>query len=131
MQEDNQQTEIRETVTRDGDTNVQRQTVERKSNTSGVVLAQRIVWFIVGVISAILAIRFVLLLLGASREAGFTDFVYSLSAPFVAPFIGIFGEPVYGESVLEIASILAIVIYLLIALAIVKLLTIARPKDEI
>lgn len=131
MQEDNQQTEIRETVTRDGDTSVQRQTVERKSNTSGVVLAQRIVWFIVGVISAILAIRFVLLLLGASREAGFTDFVYSLSAPFVAPFIGIFGEPVYGESVLEVASILAIVIYLLVALAIVKLLTIARPKDEI
>lgn len=131
MQEDDQQTEIRETVTRDGDTSVQRQTVERKSNTSGVVLAQRIVWFIVGVISAILAIRFALLLLGASREAGFTDFVYSLSAPFVAPFIGIFGEPVYGESVLEVASILAIVIYLLVALAIVKLLTIARPKDEI
>lgn len=131
MQEDTQETEVRETTTRDGDTTVQRQTVARREETPGVVVAQRVVWFIAGLISIIIALRFVFLLLGANRGADFTDFVYSLSAPFVGPFVGIFGEPTYGTSVFEVSSLLAIVIYLLIAWGIAKLFTIARPKDEV
>ena len=73
----------------------------------------------------------VFLLLGANRDAGFTDFLYSVSGIFVAPFTGMFGEPTYGTALFEISSILAIVIYLLIAWGIVKLFTITRPKDEI
>lgn len=131
MQQDTQETEVRETTTQDGDTTTRRQTVARREEISGVVVLQRVVWFIAGLISVIIALRFVLLLLGANRGAGFTDFVYSLSAPFVAPFVGIFGEPAYGTSVFEVSSLLAIAIYLLVAWGIAKLFTIARPKDEI
>lgn len=131
MQEDRQETEVRESVTQNGDTTVQRQTVARTEHTSGIVLAQRVVWFIAGLISIIIALRFVFLLLGANRDAGFTDFLYSVSGIFVAPFTGMFGEPTYGTALFEISSILAIVIYLLIAWGIVKLFTITRPKDEI
>lgn len=130
MQEDTRETEVRETVTQDGNTTVQRQVASERSQTSGVVVAQRIVWLIVGIINVIIALRFVFLLLGANRGASFTDFIYSLSAPFVAPFVGIFGEPVYGKSVFEVSSVLAIVIYLLIGWGIAKLLTITRPQDE-
>ena len=126
-----QETEVRETTTQDGNTTVQRQTVAQREQTSGVVVVQRVVWFIAGLISVIIALRFILLLLAANRGAGFTDFIYSLSAPFVAPFVGIFGEPTYGTSVFEVSSLLAIVIYLLIAWGIAKLFTIARPKDEV
>lgn len=131
MQQDVQETEVRETTTQDGNATVQRQAVTQRKHMSGIVLAQRILWFIVGLINVIVAIRFVLLLLGANREAGFTDFIYSLSAPFVAPFVGIFGEPTYGRVVFEVSSILAIVIYSLVAWGIVKLLTIARPHQEV
>ena len=131
MQQDMQETEVRETTTRDDDTTVQRQTVARQEQTPGVVVVQRIVWFVAGLISVIIALRFVFLLLGANRGADFTDFIYSLSAPFVAPFVGIFGEPAYGTSVFEVSSLLAIAIYLLIAWGIAKLFTISRPKDEI
>ena len=131
MQDDTQQTEVRETVSRDGGTSVQQQTVTRSNKMSSVVLVQRIVWFIVGVINTLIALRFVLLLLGANRGADFTDFIYTMSAPFVAPFVGIFGEPTYGQSVFEVSSLLAIVIYALIGLGIAKLLTLARPQDEI
>lgn len=131
MQDDTQETEVRETITDGGNATVQRQTVARKSQVSGIVVAQRIVWFVVGFINVIIALRFIFLLLGANRGAGFTDFIYSASALFVAPFVGIFGEPVYGESVFEVSSILAIVIYLLIGWGIAKLLTVARPRDEI
>ena len=130
MQED-KQTEVRETTSQVGDTSVARQSVSTKVQTSGVVVAQRIVWFVAGLISIIIAIRFVLLLLGANQAAGFTDFIYSLSGAFVAPFVGIFGEPTYGASVFEVSSLLAIVVYLLIALGIAKLLTIGRPREEV
>ncbi len=131
MQEDQQTTEVRETATQAGDTSVQRQTVRQTTQISGAVVAQRVVWFIVGVIVVLIGLRFVLLLLGANNAAGFTDFVYSLSGAFVSPFIGIFGEPSYGKSVFEISSLLAIVVYLLIGWGIAKLLTINRPSQEV
>lgn len=131
MQPDTQETEVRETNTQSGDTSITKQVVTRQEHTPGVVIAQRIVWFIVGVVSAIIALRFILLLLGANQGAGFTDFIYTLSAPLVAPFVGIFGEPVYGTSVVEISSVLAIVVYLLIGWGIAKLFTLGRPKDEV
>lgn len=132
MQEDQQETtEVRETNVQSGDTNVQRQTVTKSTQTSGVVVAQRIIWFFVGVIVALLALRFILLLLAANRDAGFVDFVYTVSSLFVAPFVGIFGEPTYGQSVLEVSSILAVVIYTLIGWGLVKLLTLTRPHEEV
>lgn len=131
MQDEMQETEVRETTVQDDNTTVQRQSVARNTQVSGIVVAQRVVWFIIGLINIIIALRFVFLLLGANRGAGFTDFIYSVSAPFVSPFVGIFGEPVYGQSVFEISSILAIVIYTLIGWGIAKLLTLSRPQDEI
>lgn len=131
MQPDMQETEVRETTSQDGKTTVQRQQVAHVQHTPGVIVAQRVVWFIAGLMSIIIALRFVLLLLGANQGAGFTDFVYSLSAPLVAPFVGIFGEPSYSVSVFEISSLLAIAVYILIAWGIAKLITLASPHNEI
>lgn len=131
MQDDMQETEVRETTVQDGNITVQRQSVASNSQVSPIVVMQRIVWFVIGLINVIITLRFIFLLLGANQGAGFTDFVYSVSAPLVAPFVGIFGEPVYGESVFEISSLLAIVIYTLIGWGIAKLLTLARPQYEI
>lgn len=107
------------------------QTTTRSAQTPGVVVFQRIVWFIVGVINALIAIRFVLLLLGANRSAGFVDFIYGVTSVLVAPFTGIFGEPTYGKFMFDISSLLAIIIYSLIALGIVKLVTLSRPHQEV
>ncbi len=131
MQEDRQETEIRESTSRVGGTSVDRQTVSQKVQVPGVVIAQRLVWFIVGAVSVVIALRFVLLLLGANQAAGFTDFIYGLSGVFVAPFIGILGEPTYGTSVFEISSLLAIAVYMLIGWGIAKLLTIGRARETV
>ena len=82
-------------------------------------------------IDVLIAIRFVLLLLGANQSAGFVDFIYGFTGALVAPFVGIFGEPVYGHLLFEWSSVLAVVIYTLIAWAIVKLITLTRPQEEI
>lgn len=98
-----------------------------RSSTSGALIAKRVVYYLAGVIIALLALRFVFLLLGANRGSGFVDFLYDVSAVFVAPFNGIFGEPTFGASYVETSSIVAIVVYAIIALGIGKLLTLNRP----
>lgn len=130
MQDEQRTTEVRQTDEQVGDTRVQRETTQATTTVSGMVMLQRVIWFITGVILIIIALRFVLLLLGANRDAGFTDFIYNLSGVFVSPFVGIFGEPTYGSSVFEIASLLAIVVFALVGWGIGKLLTISRPQVE-
>jgi uncharacterized protein YggT (Ycf19 family) len=86
--------------------------------------AERVVWFITGLIVALVAIRFVMKLLGASLASAFTGFLYGLTEPLVAPFRGIF--PAGGQSgyVFEPSSLVAIVIYALIGWGIVALIRI-------
>ena len=75
----------------------------------------QLVYFIVGVIVALLGIRFVLQLLGASEASGFVNLIYRLTEPLVAPFYGIFQTTVaYGAARLELESLVAMIVYLLI-----------------
>lgn len=132
MEEERKTTEVQQTDTQVDGANVQRQTVSRTATqVSGVVMAQRIVWFIIGLINILIAIRFTLLLLGANNDAGFVEFIYTITNVLVAPFIGIFGAPTIGVSVFEISSLLAILIYSLIGWGIAKLITLSRPREEV
>ncbi|MES2876671.1 MAG: YggT family protein [Patescibacteria group bacterium] len=92
-------------------------------------LAKRIVYYIGGFIMALIALRFLFLLLGANRGSGFVDFLYGFSGIFVAPFAGIFGEPTFGVSYVEVSSIVAIVVYALLMVGIGKLFTLNRPVN--
>lgn len=113
--------EVRTTTT---DEPVRESTV--RTRPSGGTLGKRIVYYIGGVILALIALRFLFLLLGANRGSGFVDFIYDLSGIFVAPFVGIFGEPTFGVSYVETSSIVAFVIYGLITVGIGKLFTLNR-----
>ena len=126
-----QETEVRETTSNSGDSTVKKQRVSHTEYTPGVVIAQRVIWFIAGLFSVIIALRFIFLLLGANQGAWFTDLVYGLSTPLVSPFLGICGAPTYGVAVFEVSSLLAIAIYSLIAWGLAKLVTLTRPHDEI
>ena len=131
MQEDRQSTEIRETNEQVGNTTVQRQSVEKKTAVSGVIIAQRVIYYVGGVIVALLALRFLLQLLGANQDSGFVEFVYGLTAVFVAPFFGIFGEPTFGQSHFETSTVIAVVVYSLITIGIAKLISLSRPHEEV
>jgi uncharacterized protein YggT (Ycf19 family) len=87
-----------------------------------------------GLIAILIAIRVVLKLLAANTASGFTQFIYNISGPFVAPFHGIFGTPSADNgAVLEVSSILAIAIYLLVGWLIMRLLqlVIDRPTNGV
>src|SRR3954464_7089333 len=70
----------------------------------------RLVWFIVGLMAALLVIRFGLLAAGANESAGFAQLIYGLTGWMVAPFKGIFGSPwtypgAAGTGVLEFEAL--------------------------
>jgi hypothetical protein len=91
----------------------------------------RVVWFVFGVIEVLIAIRFVLLLLGANAEAGFVRLIYAVSSVFMAPFIAIFKtQRVASGAVFEWSALVAIAIYALVAWGLVQLIRAVGPRDH-
>ena len=82
----------------------------------------QIVWYVLGVIEALLAFRFVLKLLAANPSAGFSSFIYTITQPLAGPFLSVFRISRVEGSTLEWATLLAMFVYWLIALGLIKLL---------
>ena len=82
----------------------------------------QLVWLVAGIVESLIGIRFVLKLLAANPNAGFAQLIYGLTAPFLWPFVGLTVTPSVGGSVLEFWSLIAIVVYALLAWAIVKII---------
>jgi YggT family protein len=81
----------------------------------------RAIYLIFAVIEALLAIRFVLKALGANAEASFAQLIYAVTGPLVAPFVGVFGTPQAASgAVLEVQTLIALVIYALLAWLLVR-----------
>lgn len=59
------------------------------------------IWLATGALDVLLAIRFLLRVLGALIGAGFVQFIYSVTAPLVAPFQGIFNVGARGSDHLQ------------------------------
>lgn len=79
------------------------------------------IYLVFGLIEAVLLIRFVLKALGANAEAGFAQFIYGMTGPLVAPFLGLFGTPQAASgATLELQTLIALVIYALVAWLLAK-----------
>lgn len=131
MDREQRTTEVETTNVPVEDGNVRRETVSTAAATDGRVVAQRVIWYIAGFIITLLVLRFVMFMLGANRESGFVDFIYSISNVFAAPFQGIFPAPVYGEFFFDTASLVAIAVYALVAWGIAKLFTLNSPRTAV
>lgn len=86
----------------------------------------QVVWYILGILEVLLAFRFLLKLFGANPVAGFTSFIYSISSPFAGPFLNVFRITKVEGSVFEWTTLLAMVVYWIIAMAIVQLFLMGR-----
>jgi hypothetical protein len=86
----------------------------------------QIVWYILGLLEAFLAFRFVLKLLGANSTAGFTSFIYGATKLFVAPFLNVFRISKVEGNVFEWTTILAMLVYWLVAWAIIRLFVMGK-----
>jgi hypothetical protein len=106
---------------------VNERTSRVQTSAGSKMTAVNAVWYVFGFIAILLALRFVLKLLGANPENGFVSFIYAISGILSAPFDNIFGvtsaQAGQAQSVFEPSILVAIAIYALIAWGVAKLLT--------
>ena len=86
----------------------------------------QVISYLFGILEVLLAFRFVLKLAGANPGAAFTQFIYSITYPFAAPFLAVFRITVTEGRVFEWTTLLAMIVYWIIEIAIVRLLVMSR-----
>jgi len=98
-----------------------------KSRRSNLKL-RSMVYYVFGILQTLLAFRLIFKLLGANPESTFVSLIYTVSGAFLSPFTGIFrsavNQGIETESVLEPTTIIAMIVYALIAYGIVRLIEI-------
>ncbi len=101
----------------------------RKSSArkSTIYRVHQIIWYVLWIVEAIILTRILLKLLGASMESSFVRFIYELSAPLVAPYIGMFPDSVIEKTIIEWSAITAALVYGIITLAATNLIKLVKP----
>lgn len=125
---------IKETVTSQNESpNTVITTPVRKGATNSQTY-EYLVYYLFGALDVLLAFRLILKLAGASTASYFVNFIYSLSRIFVMPFEGIFRKGftkgIETTSVIEPATLIAIIVYAILAVGIVKLIRISSGEEQ-
>lgn len=93
-----------------------------------------LVYFFFGALEILLIFRLVLKLAGASVSSDFVRFIYGLTGIFILPFEGIFRrgftQGIETTSVFEPATLVAIIVYIVVAWGIVKLVRIFSGEKQ-
>jgi hypothetical protein len=90
----------------------------------------QVVWYLFSFIEALLIFRFLLKLIGANPEAIFTNLIYTLSYPFAAPFLYVVRSTQVSGSVFEWTTLLAMLVYWVVAWGIVRLFVMGKPVSR-
>jgi hypothetical protein len=92
--------------------------------------ATQLIWLFLGILEALLALRFGLKLIGANPESPIAVFIFGVTSLFLFPFAGLTGTPAAGGMVLEISTVIAMVVYALIGWAIERIIWLIfyRPR---
>lgn len=92
--------------------------------------AYQLVFFVLGFVEVLLAVRFILKLFGANPANIFARIIYFLSGILMLPFSGLFG----GSSdvqLFESSTVMAMVIYSLVFWGIAKLILIFKSRPSV
>jgi YggT family protein len=95
--------------------------------------ATQLIWLILGFLEAALALRIVFKLIAVNAANPFAALLYAVTDLFVAPFASLLGAPAAGGMVLEISSLIAMFVYLLIAWALERIVYVLfyRPHGPV
>jgi hypothetical protein len=95
--------------------------------------ATQLIWLLLGLLEAAIALRIIFKLVGVNAANAFATLLYNVTSFFLAPFTSLAGAPSAGRSVLEVSSIIAMVVYLLIAWALERIVYVLfyRPRGPV
>lgn len=93
-----------------------------------------LIYFFFGALETLLAFRLIFKLAGAGMTSAFVSFIYGVTGLFILPFEGIFRraltQGIETTSVLEPATIVALVVYAFVAWGIVRLVRIFSGEQQ-
>jgi len=129
----------KETITTEGNNinpvvNTTTKNTSYKNEATSSQTVEYLIYFLFGTLEILLAFRLVLKLTGASMSSAFVGLIYGLTGVFILPFEGIFrrgfAQGVETTSVLEPSTLVAIIVYAVLAWGIVKLLRILSGEQQ-
>lgn len=122
-----QVTQTTKTITPPIPTAHQQKNYEKKKT---IFRTYQIIWYILGLIEILLTFRVVLKILGANINSPFVSLVYIITDPLALPFSGIFGVTFAGGgSYFEWSTLVAMIVYLLIAYGLIHLMQLMKPAN--
>ena len=125
---------IKETVTNSSNNTqpIVRVPVVTKATNSQTI--EYLIYFFFGLLEVLLAFRLLLKMTGASLSSTFVSLIYGLTGLFIRPFEGIFRRGYVSSagttSILEPSTLVAIIVYALLAWGIVKLVRISSGEQQ-
>jgi hypothetical protein len=126
---------VQESVTTQNDGPKEAVTTETKRIATSSQTVEYLIYFFFGALEILLAFRLVLKLMGASMASGFVGLIYGLTGIFILPFEGIFrrgtAQGIETTSVLEPSTLVAIVVYAILAWGIVVLVRIFSGEKQV
>lgn len=78
----------------------------------------RILWSILAFLEILMILRFILRFIGANPQSGFAMFMYGITGLFVGPFNGLIATPTFEGAPLEVTTLIAMAVYVLVFLGI-------------
>jgi len=126
---------VKESVTTQNEGPKEAVTTETKRVASSSQTVEYLIYFIFGFLEILLTFRLVLKLMGASIASAFVGLIYGLTGIFILPFEGIFrrgtAQGLETTSVLEPSTLVALVVYAVLAWGIVKLVRIFSGEKQV
>jgi hypothetical protein len=119
-------------VVSDGDSGNPVLTTQVKTGASNRETTEYVIYYIFGFLEILLGFRLVLKIVGASLSSGFVRGIYAIAGILTLPFEGIFrrgySTTSQTSSVFEPATLVAMIVYPLLAWGIVKLIKISSGE---
>ncbi|HSX40487.1 MAG TPA: YggT family protein [Candidatus Saccharimonadales bacterium] len=92
-----------------------------------ILRSYQVIWYILIFVEILLGFRMTFKAIGANPFSGFVSLINAITDPLAQPFSGIVRPYISGSSVIEWSTIVAAIVYLLIAFGLVNLFQFIKP----
>ncbi len=107
---------------------------QTQGNATNYQTIEYIIYFLFSALEVFLVFRLILKLTGAGVSSTFVNLIYNITGIFILPFEGIFNrgfaKGAETTSVFEPSTVVALVVYAVLAVGIVKLVRILSGKQQ-
>jgi uncharacterized protein YggT (Ycf19 family) len=91
-------------------------------------IARTLVGALVSIVELLLSLRFIFKFLGVNVRTPFVAWLYDATASLVSPFAGILPNVNLGGFIIDFATLIALVVYVLVGYFILQMFSSAKPR---